>query len=116
MVSVERSSRSIWTSSRSGTTVGGQPTAAFQTLLGLGTGRAPTPYQQIRGARDDGGRQWLIATYWGQLKQPDKQEPPTLLLEFVSGTCEPFRRDILTPYAQPFLCRCARRVYGERVC
>ena len=29
-----------------------QPMAAFQTLLGLGTGRAPTPYQQIRGARD----------------------------------------------------------------
>jgi transposase-like protein len=30
----------------------GQPMAAFQTLLGLGTGRAPTPYRQIRGARD----------------------------------------------------------------
>jgi hypothetical protein len=29
-----------------------QPMAAFQTLLGLGTGRAPTPYLQIRGARD----------------------------------------------------------------
>ena len=29
-----------------------QPMAAFQTLLGLGSGRAPTPYQQIRGARD----------------------------------------------------------------
>jgi transposase-like protein len=29
-----------------------QPMAAFQTLLGLGTGRAPTPYEQIRGARD----------------------------------------------------------------
>lgn len=29
-----------------------QPTAAFQTLLGLGTGRAPTPYRHIRGARD----------------------------------------------------------------
>lgn len=29
-----------------------QPMAAFQTLLGLGTGRAPTPYRQIRGARD----------------------------------------------------------------
>ncbi len=28
------------------------PTAAFQTLLGLGTGRAPTPYQRIRGAQD----------------------------------------------------------------
>ena len=29
-----------------------QPMAAFQTLLGLGTGRIPTPYGRIRGARD----------------------------------------------------------------
>jgi transposase-like protein len=29
-----------------------QPMAAFQTLLGLGTGRAPTPYRRIRGAGD----------------------------------------------------------------
>ena len=29
-----------------------QPMAAFQTLLGLGTGRAPTPYNLIRGAKD----------------------------------------------------------------
>jgi transposase-like protein len=29
-----------------------QPMAAFQTLLGLGTGRRPTSYQQIRGASD----------------------------------------------------------------
>ena len=29
-----------------------QPMAAFQTLLGLGTGRTPTPYRRIRGARD----------------------------------------------------------------
>ena len=28
------------------------PTAAFQTLFGLGTGRAPTPYRTIRGAQD----------------------------------------------------------------
>ena len=28
------------------------PTAAFQTLLGLGTGRAPTPYRSMRGAQD----------------------------------------------------------------
>jgi len=28
------------------------PTAAFQTLLGLGTGRPPTPYRSIRGAQD----------------------------------------------------------------
>jgi transposase-like protein len=30
----------------------GQPMAAFQTLLGLGTGHKPTPYNQIRGAED----------------------------------------------------------------
>jgi transposase-like protein len=29
-----------------------QPMAAFQTLLGLGTGRPPTPYRRIRGAQD----------------------------------------------------------------
>jgi transposase-like protein len=29
-----------------------QPMAAFQTLLGLGTARSPTPYGRIRGARD----------------------------------------------------------------
>ena len=29
-----------------------QPMAAFQTLLGLGSGRLPTPYRRIRGARD----------------------------------------------------------------
>lgn len=29
-----------------------QPMAAFQTLLSLGTGRIPTPYERIRGARD----------------------------------------------------------------
>ena len=54
-----------------------QPMAAFQTLLGLGTGRAPTPYRRIRGAQDvlaAAGRP-LIATYRGYLKQPNKQEP-----------------------------------------
>ena len=30
----------------------GQPMAAFQTLLGLGAGRALTPYDRIRGAKD----------------------------------------------------------------
>lgn len=30
------------------------PTAAFQTLLGLGAGRKPTPYERIRGAADLG--------------------------------------------------------------
>jgi transposase-like protein len=32
-----------------------QPMAAFQTLLGLGTGRAPTPFRRIRGAQDVAG-------------------------------------------------------------
>jgi transposase-like protein len=31
-----------------------QPAAAFQTLLGLGTGRKSTEYQRIRGAKDLG--------------------------------------------------------------
>lgn len=31
-----------------------QPMAAFQTLLGLGTARTPTPYRRIRGGRDVG--------------------------------------------------------------
>ncbi len=29
-----------------------QPMAAFQTLLGLGTGRRPTSYKEIRGGAD----------------------------------------------------------------
>ena len=32
-----------------------QPMAAFQTLLGLGTGHGPTPFQRIRGAQDVAG-------------------------------------------------------------
>ena len=32
-----------------------QPMAAFQTLLGLGSGRAPTPYRKIRSALDVAG-------------------------------------------------------------
>jgi transposase-like protein len=34
-----------------------QPMAAFQTLLGLGSGRSSTPYREIRGARDCVGGQ-----------------------------------------------------------
>jgi hypothetical protein len=30
----------------------GNPQAAFQTLLGLGTGRAPAPFSIVRGASD----------------------------------------------------------------
>ena len=37
-----------------------QPMAAFQTLLGLGTGRKPTAYQQIRGGKDLPGRSTKI--------------------------------------------------------
>src|SRR6201987_4503734 len=42
-----------------------QPMAAFQTLLGLGTGRKPTAYQQIRGSTDLSGpfNQDPIPTY-----------------------------------------------------
>jgi transposase-like protein len=47
-----------------------QPMAAFQTLLGLGTGRKPTPYKQIRGAVD---LSFLIAPQ-------RKALPPPLLL------------------------------------
>ncbi len=41
--------------------------AAFQTLLGLGTGRTPTPYELIRGAKDipklpaEGRPQYVVA-------------------------------------------------------
>jgi transposase-like protein len=44
-----------------------QPMAAFQTLLGLGTGRTPTPYELIRGAKDipklpaEGRPQYVVA-------------------------------------------------------
>ena len=52
-----------------------QPMAAFQSLLGLGTGRTPTPYELIRGAKDipklpAEGRTPICG---GLLKQPDKQ-------------------------------------------
>lgn len=47
------------------------PTAAFQTLLGLSAARAPTSYQTHSG-RAGRERRRLIATYWGQLKQPEK--------------------------------------------
>jgi len=53
-----------------------QPMAAFQTLLGLGSGRTPTSYRRIRGGRDDVevARRGLIPTSSSVLKQPDKQE------------------------------------------
>ena len=46
------------------------PAAAFQTLLGLGTGRKSTEYEQIRGRRTS------TATCWALLSQPDKQKAP----------------------------------------
>jgi hypothetical protein len=49
------------------------PAAAFQTLLGLGTGRKSTKYEQIRGARD------LNPNPLGLLKQPDNQVTPNKL-------------------------------------
>ncbi len=47
------------------------PMAAFQTLLGLGAGRKPTAYNEIRGAAD---LSRSYHRYWGLLKQPYKQE------------------------------------------
>ena len=49
-----------------------QPMAAFQTLLGLGPATRRRP---IDGFEARAERQRLIATCWGLLKQPDKQEP-----------------------------------------
>ena len=48
--------------------------AAFQTLLGLGTGRKPTTYKQIRGGVNLTTCRRLTSTYWGLLKQPDKHK------------------------------------------
>jgi transposase-like protein len=48
-----------------------QPMAAFQTLLGLGSGRKPTPYEKIRVQPSFSG---LTTTFWCLLKQPDKQK------------------------------------------
>ena len=50
--SVAINSRSISMNLYSATIGGGYPMAAFQTLLGLGTGRKPTAYNEIRGAAD----------------------------------------------------------------
>jgi hypothetical protein len=46
------------------------PAAAFQTLLGLGTARKSTKYEQIRKARD------LSHNRLGLLKQPDNRKSP----------------------------------------
>ncbi len=50
----------------------GLPMAAFQTLLGLGAGRKPTAYKQIRGAAD-------ISKY------PPKADPKLLGLAETTG-------------------------------
>jgi transposase-like protein len=52
-----------------------QPMAAFQTLLGLGSSRMPTPYNRYVVPRTSLSRlPRLTAIYSGFLKQPDKQE------------------------------------------
>ena len=51
------------------------PHAAFQTLLGLGAGRLPTPYRRIRHARDLVTHGGLTTTCRGLLKQPYKHKP-----------------------------------------
>jgi hypothetical protein len=52
-----------------------QPMAAFQTLLGLGTGHKSTTYKEMRSRWSVQSRQpRLTPTYWGLLKQPDKQK------------------------------------------
>ena len=51
------------------------PMAAFQTLLGLGAGHKPTAYKQIRVPPIfPSARRRLTPSYWGLLKQPDKQK------------------------------------------
>ena len=69
-----------------------KPTAAFQTLLGLGAGRAPDAVPTDSGRSGRGGQR-LIATYWGQLKQPDKQKRPRHVRRAVGygsgGACSP---------------------------
>ena len=60
------------------------PMAAFQTLLGLGAGHEPTPYEQIRGAADVAD-----PTYWGLLKQPDKQKVTNLTCRRIPDTGRP---------------------------
>jgi hypothetical protein len=57
------------------------PATAFQTLLGLGTGRKSTEYEQIRGAN----LETSTTTDCGLLKQPDNQKaasPPCSKEEF----------------------------------
>ena len=57
-----------------------QPMAAFQTLLGLGSVKRPTPIgesvaQPTLHARETS--RTASTTYWGLLRQPDKQKPPS---------------------------------------
>jgi hypothetical protein len=47
------------------------PRASFETLLGLGTGRKPRHYKQIRARRTFPSP---TPTHWGFPKQPDKQK------------------------------------------
>ena len=52
-----------------------QPTAAFQTLLGLGTAQPPAPYQQICGAGNQRPKAPNATTQpFGLAESPDKQK------------------------------------------
>lgn len=57
------------------------PLAAFQTRLGLGTRRKPTPYKEIRVPGT-----FLIMTKirWGLLRQPGKQKLSSLAIASVA--------------------------------
>ena len=57
-----------------------QPMAAFQTLLGLGTGRAPTPYELIRGAKDN-SKQNVLRQAYGSPRTALTQNVPQVALE-----------------------------------
>ena len=53
------------------------PHAACQTLLGRGTGRAPTPSRRIRHARAVRAHRGSPQQYWGRLTQPENPELAT---------------------------------------
>jgi hypothetical protein len=58
------------------------PMAAFQTLLGLGTARNPTPYDKMRDAVDLSVNTRI---YRGWLKQPDKQKSASTIVPLLAS-------------------------------
>jgi len=66
------------------------PAAAFQSLLGLGTSRKSTKYQQIRGARDLNPKPPYIAvSHGGRVPTPRRaREPAALRLSGMRGPRE----------------------------